>query len=292
MRISHFLLIAAIIGLFGVTDCDAQKKNKTKKPTQKPPVEKPAPPATDELKFLFEDEQQGNLEEPFVFVARDAASYAELSKLFPKLPAASSIDFSKNAVVAAIAGQLPNPGYNITLQKSAGRLKIDLTSPPKDAITADVLVFPVKVVLAPIEEDQYLQIETGKHWQKKTQTFRLTRGDFEYSGGFAGMKAAFPLSGTIQILRAGGLVTAFFRLDGKQDKMIRQTTDTATGKVENGAITLWRVDPGNLVELPRPPLRATGKLGEKNLTLQFESLPTNVADGFGGKGNLEAVLAK
>ncbi len=51
-----------------------------------------------------------------------------------------------------------------------------------------------------------------------------------------------------------------------------------------------RVDAGTLVDHPRPPLRATGRFagdGAK-LSLTFDSLPTNVNDGFDGMGNLEA----
>lgn len=58
-----------------------------------------------------------------------------------------------------------------------------------------------------------------------------------------------------------------------------------------GRVSLAHVDAGSLVDSARIPLRATGKFinNEDSFSLVFESLPPDIADGFSGKGKLEAV---
>ena len=87
-------------------------------------------------------------------------------------------------------------------------------------------------------------------------------------------------------------MTAFFNVGTGAAGQTQGIFDTATGRIENDSIVLPRIDAGNLVENPRPPLTATGKLTGKDLSLMFKSLPTNVSDGFMGQGNLTATLTK
>lgn len=285
------LLTLVIIGLLGVSDAAAQKRKK-KKVKRAAPAVKVEPPVSQsgEFKDLLNEAQSG-VEEPFIFVARNAEQYAELQKMLNGLPSASTIDFTKNAVVAAFAGTKPTPGYGITFTRTASSLKVDLTAPPKDAILAQVLTAPARVVLVPVEAEQGLKIEAGANWQGKVQTYRITSGEINFSGGFAPIERKYTLAGTVGMMQSGSFVTLFFNANAAQEKG-RQMAETATGSIKENSLSFVRVDAGNLIDNPRPPFKAEGQMSGNRLKLNFEPLPTNVADGYEGKGWLEAVLVK
>lgn len=159
------LLTLVIIGLLGIGDATAQKRKK-KKVKRPAPIAKVQPPATQngELKDLLVEEQSGR-EEPFIFVARNAAQYGELQKMLSGLPSANTIDFTRNAVVAAFAGTKPTSGYGVRFTRTASGLKVDLTTPPKGAMLAQVLTAPARVVLVATKSGSSLKIETGTNWQ-------------------------------------------------------------------------------------------------------------------------------
>jgi hypothetical protein len=50
------------------------------------------------------------------------------------------------------------------------------------------------------------------------------------------------------------------------------------------------LEAGTLVDRPRSALRAQGSFTgkEESLSLAFDSLPSNISDGYGGEGKLEA----
>lgn len=285
------ILTLVLAGIVGVSDASAQR-SRDKKPVNTPPVVKMklTIPKKDDLKTIWSDAQSG-VEEPFIFVARNSAQYAELQKLSNSLPAASTIDFTKNAVVAAFAGMRPTPGYGISFVKTANGVKVDSTTPPKGAIVAQVITYPARAVLVPVEEEQGLKVETGRLWQSKMQTFRVTSGIFEFSGGFAPMEKKFPLAGTIGMMRSGDFVTMFFNVNATNEKQ-RRMFEAASGQVNGKSVLIQRLDAGNLADNPRPPVKAVGTMNGRTLTLTFEPLPTNVSDGYEGKGKLTATLIK
>ncbi|HEV2761778.1 MAG TPA: hypothetical protein VGV38_02195, partial [Pyrinomonadaceae bacterium] len=68
----------------------------------------------------------------------------------------------------------------------------------------------------------------------------------------------------------------------------------ATGSAgDGGSFWLPRLDAGTLVDPPNGGLRATGQLSDADgkLSVTFEPLPDNIADGFEGSGKLEASAA-
>ncbi len=298
MKILPLLLIMILFATVGSGTVNAQKKSKkTHKKTSAKKVEMPKKveppdkvPVKTDFRTLFED-SQSSMEEPFIFVVRNAKQYAELQQIINNLSSPEQIDFTHQAVVAGFAGTRPTAGYAVNFENRAGEVYLALATPPPGAISAQVLTSPVKVVVVPVEEEKGLTVGTDKNWQGKMESFQVKTGNFEYSGGFVGKQQQFAITGTIKIIRSGSRVTAFFGLTANS-KLQRQMSDTATGKIENGEISLPRVDVGDFAENPRPPVIASGKISDKDLSLNFESLPTNVNDGFTGKGNLTAVKAK
>ena len=292
MKFLPLFLIVILFTAIGVGTTNAQKKTKkSHKKTSAKRVEPPnKAPVKNDFQTLFDDTQSG-VEEPFIFVVRNVQQYAELQQLINNLPSPKQIDFTHQAVVAGFAGTRPTSGYAVNFENRAGEVYLALATPPPGAITAQVLTSPVKVVVVPVEEEKGLTVGADKNWQEKMQSFGVQTGNFEYSGGFVGKHQQFAVGGTIRIIRSGNRVTALFGLTANS-KLERQMSDTATGRVENGEINLPRVDVGDFAENPRPPVIASGKITDKNLSLNFEPLPTNVNDGFSGKGNLTAVLSK
>lgn len=263
-----------------------KKPVRAKKVVSKPQSSNVKPTAqTTKMKILVSDAQSA-VETTFVFAARDAETYARLQKIVPQLPQPSSINFQTTAIVAAFAGTKPTGGYEVVFEHTANNLKINLTAPPRDAMSAQVLTQPVSVVAVAIEENQSLMLDLAANWLNAASVYRIVNGKFEASGGFAGTSEKFGLSGTVKILRANDLATAIFdlRAVGKTTKMF----DAASGFVENGKINIARIDAGTLVASPRPPLAANGEISDTKLNLTFEPLPTNTADGFEGRGTLEA----
>jgi hypothetical protein len=60
--------------------------------------------------------------------------------------------------------------------------------------------------------------------------------------------------------------------------------------MQEGTLTLTRLDPGSFVPPPRNPFRARGQFAdnEGKLSLTFEVMEAKVNDGYGGQGKLEA----
>lgn len=234
----------------------------------------------------------GKVEEPFIFVARDEKTYLQLQNLVEELPSVSTVDFKKNAVVAGFAGEKPTGGWSVEIRKAGKRFLVDLKSPRKDAMTTQVITTPFKVSLIPLDENEALPLDWTTSYAKNSKTFQVTKGDFEYSGGIAGIRKKFKANGTIQMLTFGEYTTILFNLKGKGAEQKHKLSEIASGTLKDGNIELMRLDAGTFVQFPRPPLTVKGSLKGKNLSLNFEPLPTNVADGFEGKGSLEAVQIK
>jgi protease stability complex PrcB-like protein len=66
----------------------------------------------------------------------------------------TAIDFSKEMVVGVFLGSRPTPGYGVTIvsateQGSVLAVRYRETSPPSDAILAQVITFPYQIVAIP-----------------------------------------------------------------------------------------------------------------------------------------------
>lgn len=299
MKTFKFLLL--LLAMFTLTcDNSAQNKNRensnqTKMKTPKKPPQ-PTNDKTDSksdgnLKTLAEG-FYSTIENPFVFVARSPETYSQLQSFVENLPAVSEIDFSKTAVVAAFAGTKSSGGYSVTTKKIANKIMIDVAAPPKDAMTTQALTTPFNVSLVPVEEAMPLLIELSANWKNAAQNFKITSGEFEYSGGFAGNSTKFSVEGTISILSFGDYATLIFNLSGKGAEKARKLREAASGSVKKNQINLARLDAGSFSEGPKPPLKVSGTIAGGKLALTFEPLPTIIADGYEVGGKIEALKTK
>lgn len=262
--------------------------NMNKNMSEKMPDEEVSPPNKIQLKTIDEG-ANSKIEKPFVFVARSAETYAQLQSFAENLPPAAQLDFNKSAVVAAFAGTKNTGGYSVEIQKSADKIAVDLNVPPKDAITTQALTTPYKIVLIPIDAEDNLSLNISENWQNAAQTYKVTSGEFVYSGGITGLVKKFAAEGTIKVLSFGDDATLIFDLSGKDTEKARRLNSAASGKIKNGKIDVPRLDAGSLADNPKPPVKVSGTLANNKLNLNFEPLPTNVADGFQVQGKVEAV---
>lgn len=229
------------------------------------------------------------VDKPFVFVVRDAKTYAELQKLVEGLPEVSSIDFTKSAVVAGFAGEKPTGGFTVEVKKTNNGYGIAIISPGKEMMVTQEITTPFNVSVVPLVPLKDLLVDFAND---KLQTFQVNKADFEFTGGIAGRRTQFKAGGTIKILTFGDYVSLWFDLKGKGIAQKRHLLTTASGVLKNGNFIIEIVAPGSFVEMPRTPFLAQGILKEKSLSLNFEPTPTNVADGYEGRGSLEAIKTR
>ncbi len=246
---------------------------------------------TQDFKVLAEG-FNSKVDAPFVFVARDAKTYARLQNLVEGLPSASTIDFKQSAVVAGFAGTKSTGGWTLEIRKSGERIGVFIQAPRQDMMVTQALTTPFKVSLVPIEEDKAVSLNLAPDFIKKMRVFRLNQGDFEFSGGFAFKRKQFKAAGTIRLITFGDEATFWFDLKGQGAEQKRRLSEMASGTLKNGKIELARLDAGSFSDRPRPPFEVEGTLKSKVLSLSFEPLPTNVADGYAGKGSLAAIRMK
>jgi len=294
-----FILMLLSISLFALgAQAQTRKKKvikktktatvkKTTKPTVKPPV---VEPRREDYKIIAEG-AQAKAEEPFLFVARDAKTYAQLQTLVENLPDASTIDFTKESVVAAFAGTKPTAGWEVLIRRASDKVLIDLNEPRKDVMTAQMLTTPYKIAVVPVEEEKPLSLEATPTWTNKMATYRVSKGNFIYSGGFAFRERTFGAEGTIGVLTHGDLVTMTFNLTAKGDKAM-MLAETVSGSLKEGNVELSRLDAGTFSENPKPPVNVSGTISDAKISLRFEPNPTSVADGFQARGTVEAVKVK
>jgi hypothetical protein len=299
-----FIFIILIVSLtagfsFGQTSRSKKKKAVKSKPkTPVSAVKKEVPVLMSHVKLsVLAEGSYGKMEKPFIYVARNRETYAALQKMVQGLPA--EVDFSKNAVVAAFLGMKPTGGYGVVFscntlndQYTGTSLSVSALDPAPGRPVTEALTSPFTVQLVPVEEEKTLELEVGPEWKKAAETYRVTAGNFEFSGGFAFVRKKFDIEGTVSIWRDGGLVTCAFDLSGKGAEKERRLNETASGNIsKDNWLNLTRLDAGSFVSSPRPPLAAKGKLGAEKLALEFIPLPTSLADGFAGHGKLEAALS-
>ncbi|HXH69184.1 MAG TPA: protease complex subunit PrcB family protein [Pyrinomonadaceae bacterium] len=297
-----FKLLSSVLISFTLIGCASAQTKKPRTP-EKPqtktakiidktvsskPIDKPM---SDDIKILTEG-AYSKIEQPFVFVARSNETYTQLQNLVENLPPVLEIDFSNTAVVAAFAGEKNTGGFSVSIKSSAGRVSIETINPPKDAMVTQVITTPFKVALVPLEENNYINLELSASWKNTVQTYRITSGTFEYSGGLAGTRKEFGVEGTIGVLSFGDNATLVFNLAGKGVEKTRKLSEATSGLIKDGKIDLARLDAGSFSENPKPSLKVSGTTANNKLLLVFESIPSRIADGFQARGKIEAVKAK
>lgn len=298
------VFIVSLVSIFGIaaqTDCNSKKMNKNTQAnsnriqntsnSNKMPDEENTPTASGEIKVLAEG-SYGKREEPFLFIARDANTYAQLKNMLEDLPSASEIDFDKQAVIAAFAGTKNTGGYSVEIKNSGEKISISVNAPPPDAMVTEALTMPYKVAAVPVEKENSLNLDVSENWKKAVQTYNVSSSEFEYSGGIAGRRKSFTADGTIDVWQFGDLVTLDFNLAGRGENKAMKLSETASGVLKNGKLELARLDAGSFSEGPKPPLKVSGTMTNGKLNLNFEPLPSMAADGFQARGKLEAVKIK
>lgn len=291
------IFLPAILSFSLLTACveaqnEVNKNNKKAAETQ--------PFKTDSNKKRLETEADKNIkilaegayskvESPFVFVARSKETYAQLKNLVENLPAEIEIDFEKQAVVAAFAGTRNTGGYAVEIKIAADKIAVEVAAPPKDAMVTQALTQPFKVALVSVEAENALTLSLSANWTNAMRNYKVSSGEFEYSGGIAGRSRQFAVEGAIGVLTFGDLITLDFNLYGKGADKNRKLAEIASGTIKNGKIGIARLDVGSFSEGPKPPDKISGALTNDKLSLTFEPLPTFVSDGFSARGRLEAV---
>lgn len=295
--LSVFILcLATVFGTAAQSDCNSKKNanaarngNKTQNTVSnnKMTNKETEPNAGGEIKVLA-DGSYGAMEEPFLFVARDAETYARLKNELENLPSVAEADFKNQAIVAAFAGTKNTGGYSVEIKKSGGKIAVILNSPPPDAIVTEALTMPYKIAAVPLGAGNSLNLEIGENWKKTAQSYKVSSGEFEYSGGIDGRRKAFAATGAIDVYQFGDLITLNFNLYGTGADKNMKLNDVASGVLSSEKIELTRLDAGSFSESPKPLVKVSGTIGSDKLALTFDPLPTMVSDGFQVRGKLEA----
>lgn len=278
----------------GAGEQSAQNKRQTKNRNATPaPTPTPAERGNvkGEMKILSQG-GQSRVYESFVAVARDAQTYAELRRLDERLPELSADSFNHAAVVAAFLGERRTGGFGIEITRAPdGDVRIKESSPGEGMMTIQVLTTPYTIVSVPIENEQRLKLELDQTWKSSMRPYRITGGEFTMSGGFAGRSENFKLEGSFNLMRQGNLATILFNVKSAGGTKAHELKETMTGIIRgNGEVSFARLNAGSLVEPPANLLAAKGQFtnNEGDLSLTLESLPSNINDGFQGKGRLTA----
>jgi hypothetical protein len=242
------------------------------------------------LKVLASGSYSG-VEEPFIFVARDKESFEKLSN-FPlnKIEFKENVDFEKNIVVAAFAGEFRTGGYSVEINQTDGKVFVNLKSPPKDGMVTQALTQPFSVVLVPIKEGESLNLEVSDYWKNKSQNYSVKSGSVEYSGGIAGINKQFETDGNIQIYKLGNFVTLVLDLKGKDKDSNRKLSTIITGELKDNSLVVENINGGNLIEIPHPPMKFEAKFSDDKISINLIAEDENspVRDGFSGRGTFEA----
>lgn len=286
----------------GALSCDAKKNNNARNVNQATNTSAPAntqtggggasTDASGNLKVLAQG-QYGRVSNAFVAVARGAETYAALREIIKELPAVEQDFFKTNAVVAAFLGERRTGGYNLAIARAGDKsLRIQETTPPRDAMLTQALTYPYMVVAVPLENEESLALEMGQAWRGTARSYRVKEGEFTMTGGITGRSEKFRFAGDIAVLREGRLTTFVFNLQSSDGAKARALRDAASGLSQSdGGIVVGHLGAGSFVDPPADALRATGQLNENNLSLAFDSIPGIVADGFKGSGKLTAEAA-
>ena len=232
-----------------------------------------------------------SITEPFIAVVRDELTYAELTKLDANLPKLN-VDLKTNVVIAAFLGQRNTGGYSVEITHSAnGDIQVAEKAPGKDVMVPQMITAPFKIVSLPVEGTVPVKISSNEGFRKTAQLYRIDKGSFTISGGFAGRSETYSLAGKLQVTRLGDLVTVGFAVVGDGSSRERSLRDMATGVMKDNWFAISRMSRGSLVEPPTDDLRVNGRFIETNrLTMDLQTGGPVVPDGFQGKGTIEAQM--
>ncbi|HEY0322367.1 MAG TPA: protease complex subunit PrcB family protein [Pyrinomonadaceae bacterium] len=295
------LVLSLSFALNGVDACDGKKGGSVQNsnqpgnvsaPVNRQPDKPDAGGVKDDLKQLAQG-QHSAIRNAFIAVARDAETYAALRKVVNNLPDVDKDFFKSNLVLAAFLGERRTGGYGVRFMRAGdGSVRVEETTPPKDAMSAQVITYPFSVVAVPARNQESVAVEPGNAWRAMTRPYQVKDGEFTMSGGITGRSEKFGITGNIGVMREGNLATFLFDLQSKGGAKQRALKDVATGLVQaERRIAISSLGAGSFVDPPADALRATGLFAEteRGFSLTFESIPSEViADGFNGRGTLNA----
>ena len=298
--VTHFLAIATMFSLLfsgGASGCrtkDGAKSQSNKSQTSQNEKEnqpdQKASPSASEFKVVAEG-FHSSVTKPFIAVIRDGATFSELAKLEPTLRNLET-DFKTNILIAVFLGERNTGGYNAEISPSqTGKILIREKKPGKDVMVPQVITSPFKVVSVQSSTALPVRIEFDAALSAGMDNYTVIKGTFTVSGGFAGRREEFELVGGVRLMQQKQLVSFGFILRKKAESNKIVLEDFATGTVESGAIKVAVLSAGDLIPPPTNGLGASGNITnyKRNLSLTFISLPTMIADGYGGGGMIEAV---
>lgn len=226
---------------------------------------------------------------PFVAVIRDADTYSELTKLDGNLPKLDEEFFKSNVIVAAFLGERNTGGYSVEITREGNSVRIAEQKPGKGMMVPQMITSPFEIAALENNPASAVTFAADEIWAVKG--YRVKSGNFTMSGGFAGFSERFGLSGVLGIKRENNLATIAFGLVGSDPSKKYSLNDVATGVVQgDGHFTISKMSAGSFVKPPNSGLKAMGEFtaGASKISLTFISLPSMIADGYIGQGNLEA----
>jgi hypothetical protein len=271
--------------------CNARQPANSRADTPAP-VDQKEQPKQGELKVLAEGSHSA-ITNPFVAVVRDADTYAALVKLDGNLPTLDVDFFETKVVVAAFLGERNTGGYSVEIDRDASGIRVQEKRPGKDMMVTQVITAPFKITSVEGVSNSPVLFTLDDAWHTGMTPFRVTIGKFTTVGGIAGAREEFDLGGTIGVLRAANLATFHFRLTAPATTKRRALTEYATGIVgSDNSIRINRMSADSLINPPSPGLKADGTFsdGGKKLQLNLISRPSMIADGYSGRGSIEAVV--
>ena len=239
------------------------------------------------------DNSNAEVPTPFIYVVRTKSDWENIKPLVGELYLKKEIDFSKQAIVAAFAGMKNTGGYSVSVKKAKdGVINIGIKSPESGDMTTQAITYPHKVALVDVQEEDSLNIIASEEFMSEMTTYKVTSGNFEFEGGFIGRETKFDATGEVRVMKFNDLVTFSFNLKGVDNESGRILNELASGSLKENSATINRLEAGNFIDRPHPPLDVSVSFTENKLTMKFEPGKRNyiVNDGFVGRGSLEAVL--
>jgi hypothetical protein len=229
---------------------------------------------------------------PFVGVIRDPETYAVVRKQAANIPEIASEFFKSNVVIAAFLGTRNTGGYSVEISREAdGQIRVAENAPGKGMMVPQMVTSPFKVVSVATNGTPAIQLSLDERFKQNAQLYRISKGTFTISGGFAGRSESYQLNGKLQVTRLGNLITVGFALMSGGTSRERALRDAATGLIKENGFEISRTSHGSLLDPPSGDLRVSGKFVEKNrIILDLDSGPATVPDGYAGKGSIEAEL--
>jgi hypothetical protein len=296
------LLLSIIFNGSGAAACDAQENprrpqqnmnNQQRRDESKNPQPSSTPQGATTVNGITVLAQGSHsaVEASFAAVVRDRETYNALRELETELPERNEEFFRTNVVIAAFAGTRNTGGYSVRIARTGNStFRVVETAPARGQIRTQVITTPFQIASVPATPEQSIRLELGERFRNAMRTYRVTSGRFTMSGGIAGRVEEFRIGGVMRVMHSGRLATVIFDLSATGATRPRYLQTIATGITQPRNINIARLDAGTLVDSPHTGLRAVGRYTNEinNLSVTFSSLPSNIADGFTGQGNLEA----